>query len=505
MKPFTYRFAAEPLECEDLRISGACLHESMPAGLVHRPHGLGSYLLAIFHTDAAVYHHGASHPCPAQSLIIWEPNTYQHFGHSSAPWEYSWVTCDGPWLQDSLTALSLPCNELLVLPATSGVDHFLQGLHWELTQYFHPTPLVLRNHLQNLLLEIQNQRTSSEASQQLPPWAITIMQYMKAHFAESLTLDELAEQVHYSRIHFGRRFKDVFGVSPMEYLTQLRLHVAKDLLVDDNLSIADIAVRTGYAKLSYFAAAFRRCYNVSPREMRNGMSGEAGRRQRVEERRNRELNYWLREGWQLVLDADFAHTAPLDPRLRAFWSDNGGPLLTTTHMADITDGLLRLHPNRLWTGLRWDGELSEEVKLDIVAVNTKSDGLNLALAISGDLRNGYRLRLVGYQDIVLETTGSGCWEVLHRCPITLDPQAQEYHIVFWRSDNVFYAEVDGQRILDIWNPSPPRGCPIDASLSRASMSTAAPSCVCCGYVRASPRAMSISWNRGALCCARGIG
>ncbi len=138
MKPFTYRFTAEPLDCDDLRIIGASLHEPMPAGLLHRPHGLGSYLLAIFHTDAAVYQHGVSHSCPPQSLILWEHDTFQHFGNPSAAWEYSWVTCDGPLLQQTSTALTLPCNELLLLPDTTGIEQFLQRLHWELTQYFHP-------------------------------------------------------------------------------------------------------------------------------------------------------------------------------------------------------------------------------------------------------------------------------------------------------------------------------------------------------------------------------
>ena len=128
-------------------------------------------------------------------------------------------------------------------------------------------------------------------------------------------------------------------------------------------------------------------------------------------------------------------------------------------MAEVTEGLLRLAPNQGWTGITWDGELNEELKVDIVAVNTTSDGPNLAIAISGDLWNGYRLRLVGYQDIALETTINGRWEVLHRCAIALDPHAEEYHLVFWRSDNVFYAEVDGRRILEYQEPFAPRGMP----------------------------------------------
>ena len=97
--------------------------------------------------------------------------------------------------------------------------------------------------------------------------------------------------------------------------------------------------------------------------------------------------------------------------------------------------------------------------MEVVAVNTNPQGLNLALVISGDLWNGYRLRLAGYQDIVLETTASGIWEVLHRCPIALDPSAREYHLAFWRSDNVFYAEVDGRRILEYPEPFAPQGTP----------------------------------------------
>ena len=157
------------------------------------------------------------------------------------------------------------------------------------------------------------------------------------------------------------------------------------------------------------------------------------------------------------MDADFTQTTQLDPRLRPFWSDEGGPPLTVTHMAEVTEGLLRLHPNRLWTGISWEGELSEEVKLDLVAVNTNPDGLNLAITISGDLRNGYRLRLVNYDNIVLETTMNGAWEILQRCRYTLDARAREYHIVFWRSENVLYAEIDGRRVLDYPEPFAPQG------------------------------------------------
>ena len=240
---------------------------------------------------------------------------------------------------------------------------------------------------------------------------------------------------------------------------QIRLRMAKFCLLDNNLNITDISRRTAMTRYTNFCSLFKRHFGVSPREMRKGISGEAGRQQRAEERRSRELARWLREGWQVALDVDFTAISHLPPSLRGFWAETYRPLMTTpAHgRGDGWSAAARSQPG--WTGITWEGELKEELKVDIVAVNTTSDGLNLAIAISGDLWNGYRLRLVGYQDIALETTINGCWEVLHRCAIALDPHAEEYHLVFWRSDNVFYAEVDGRRILEYQEPFAPQGTP----------------------------------------------
>ena len=192
--------------------------------------------------------------------------------------------------------------------------------------------------------------------------------------------------------------------------------------------------------------------------MRNGISGEAGRKQRAEERRTRELAYWLREGWQLVLESDFSRDTTLDARLHCYWhGDYAGPLQSAPHFADIEQGCLCLHGNPYWTSIRWDGELAEEVKVEVVAANHGSDGPNLAIAISGDILDGYRLRLYHYNTIALETIINGYWQLLNSAQYALDPLATNYHITFWRSDNVFYVEIDGQRVISYHEPFAPQG------------------------------------------------
>jgi len=61
-----------------------------------------------------------------------------------------------------------------------------------------------------------------------------------------LTIDELAEAAHWSRFHMMREFKAVHGLSPYEYLQRRRTQTASRLLCATDLSVAEIAERTGF-------------------------------------------------------------------------------------------------------------------------------------------------------------------------------------------------------------------------------------------------------------------
>ena len=452
-----FRLSTALIEMENLCILGLGLHDPMPGGIVHRPHGLGHYCIAFFHSDTIIRLHDVDYGVPPQRLIIWEPEACQYFGNAKAPWEYSWVSCDGSFVQASLDTLAIPRNHVLSLRDPYSIDCLLRELHRECTQYLHPSPTMVRNLFHNGLLEIQRQLAPAELFQPFPSWASAAIQYMDLHLAQPITLAQLAEQTHLSIPHFCRKFHDIFGMPPMAYLTNLRMQMAKYLLLDDNLSIGEIAGRIGYDNFSYFSLLFKRYYGVTPRDMRKDFSGEAGRKQRAKERRSRDLAYWLREGWQVMLDYDFAQTTRMDARLHSFWSDDFGTQRPTPFPAHCENGCLRLPAYSVWVGLRWESELGEEIKLEVIAANSSSDGLNLALALSGDIQQGYRLRFSNYDYVALETTLNGSWEILRRCPLTLNPHADAYHITFWRSDNVFYAELDGQRILEFPEPFAPRG------------------------------------------------
>ncbi|NYI32060.1 transcriptional regulator with AAA-type ATPase domain/AraC-like DNA-binding protein [Xanthomonas arboricola] len=94
------------------------------------------------------------------------------------------------------------------------------------------------------------------------------------HYAESLTLGDLARQAHVSQSHLGFLFRDELGTPFKPMLQQLRIEKAKELLQQQpKLRITEVALKVGFGDLSHFEKSFRRLVGVSPREFRAGGGG----------------------------------------------------------------------------------------------------------------------------------------------------------------------------------------------------------------------------------------
>ena len=76
---------------------------------------------------------------------------------------------------------------------------------------------------------------------------------------------QLAKKAALSRSAFFERFTRIVGVSPMEYLLAWRMAVAKDLLRNHDLALAEVAARVGYGSASTFSTAFSRHVGQPPR------------------------------------------------------------------------------------------------------------------------------------------------------------------------------------------------------------------------------------------------
>ena len=88
-----------------------------------------------------------------------------------------------------------------------------------------------------------------------------------ARYAEPLTVGDLAAEAGLSPAHFSRRFKQVFGESPHQYLLTRRLERAAALLRTSDWSITDICFAVGSNSVGSFTTSFRRMFGQTPLDL----------------------------------------------------------------------------------------------------------------------------------------------------------------------------------------------------------------------------------------------
>ncbi|GGO00773.1 helix-turn-helix domain-containing protein [Saccharibacillus kuerlensis] len=97
-----------------------------------------------------------------------------------------------------------------------------------------------------------------------------IAAYIREHYREDLTLQDLAKRFFLSREYISRRFKREFGENVFDYLANIRLERAKQLLLDSEMKIVRIAELVGYQDEKYFSRVFKKATGRTPNEFRRG-------------------------------------------------------------------------------------------------------------------------------------------------------------------------------------------------------------------------------------------
>lgn len=98
-----------------------------------------------------------------------------------------------------------------------------------------------------------------------------ITDYAMAHLDHPIGLEELAAQAGLSRYYFCTAFRTATGSTPHTWLTNRRMARARDLLVNQALSISDVALAVGYSTPSAFTASFRKIVGVTPSNYRRNL------------------------------------------------------------------------------------------------------------------------------------------------------------------------------------------------------------------------------------------
>lgn len=96
-----------------------------------------------------------------------------------------------------------------------------------------------------------------------------MLNFIQINFADNINLQQIADSAFISRRECLRCFRHIVGMSPIQYVIELRIQKAKQLLLETDLSISDIYIACGFQNQSYFTKIFKSRTGLSPMKFRN--------------------------------------------------------------------------------------------------------------------------------------------------------------------------------------------------------------------------------------------
>lgn len=181
-------------------------------------------------------------------------------------------------------------KHILKSPALASI-HFVPGESWQrkvLERMAHirmldaEHPMSMELQMQIALMEIWQQiyehvepeETAGTENGRDTERIRQIMEYIQKHYAEKITLEDLAAQIHLCKSESCRLFKRYMNESMFDYLLSYRVERSLELLRHSGLDVTQIACRVGFANPGYYSRIFKRKMGCTPLEFRKSRSRE---------------------------------------------------------------------------------------------------------------------------------------------------------------------------------------------------------------------------------------
>jgi AraC-like DNA-binding protein/ligand-binding sensor protein len=127
---------------------------------------------------------------------------------------------------------------------------------------------IFAQHLSMLSNQVVLQQDNSE-----PPVITRAKEFIQEHQTENLRLGHVAKAVNTSTFYFCKMFKKVTGINFTDYLSRVRIEKSKNLLLNPNLRVSEIAFEVGFQSLTHFNRVFKKILGQSPTEYRAQLLG----------------------------------------------------------------------------------------------------------------------------------------------------------------------------------------------------------------------------------------
>ena len=149
--------------------------------------------------------------------------------------------------------------------------------HAEAKEAYFQTPVLSQKKIDSVMsllaifaehLSLKSNQIAMRQANAEPPIITRAKQFIEEHLTEELSLGQLAAAVHTSTFYFCKLFKKATGLNFTAFVSRLRTEKAKNLLLNPNLRVSEIAYEVGFQSLTHFNRVFKKVVGQNPTEYR---------------------------------------------------------------------------------------------------------------------------------------------------------------------------------------------------------------------------------------------
>ena len=263
------RDLAMPVDNIDLTVIAAG-HLSPLSDVFHeRPAGFPNYMMIFIKSGSGSFRFsGETVEAHTDDLILYRPNEPQIFTYfkKEAPHIY-WIHFAGTQADALMQHFGLRDLHSLHFPndfIPKAISTILAELNNNRTFCEEVTHSLLLNMLARIARETIHKRPVSRVEE--------ITSFMWQTYMEDTPVNVYAERCGLSVPHFMRLFKSAFGTTPLDYKLQIRIHMAKEILLTTQCEVREVALMVGFKDPFHFSRHFKKRTGYSPSEYRQMMS-----------------------------------------------------------------------------------------------------------------------------------------------------------------------------------------------------------------------------------------
>lgn len=194
-------------------------------------------------------------------LIIIKPETlYSYYGINGKKVQYLWIHFSGNEAKSTVLKFNLTLNTVMNIGVRQKLFEYWHHIFYEFLKndsFFSESSCCI---LKQILIMFSRYANCSDKKQQF----LKSLFYIHEHLESDICIRNLSELENLSDTRFRSEFKKSLGMSPKEYIINLRIETACMLLSESDISISEVARLVGYADPYYFSRIFKRKTGISP-------------------------------------------------------------------------------------------------------------------------------------------------------------------------------------------------------------------------------------------------